>query len=121
MAINLMEAKQNYKNVGEIASLDIRSRLAGWSRVRKYDQVTRQANRLFRETCNDPVLAEYMASLPLDGLPEIRQSLSAYAQIDDALEAAVRTAITRDWRQLSPVQIEHGIDVYLCCLGRALL
>jgi aminopeptidase N len=121
MAVNVVEAGQAYKTVGEIASVDIGSRLAGWSRARKVDRVTRQANRLFFESCNDPLLAEYMVSLPLDGLPAVRQSLSARAQFEDALEAALRTAITRDWRQLSPVQIEHAIDVYLCCLGRALL
>jgi hypothetical protein len=103
--------------------VDVGSRLTGWLLARKFDKVTRRADTLFRETCPDPDLVEYMVSLPLAGLPEVRTALVALPGQPDqqALEEAVRKVITQGWRQLSPVQIDHAVDVYLCCLGRALL
>lgn len=104
-------------------NLDLGSRLTGWSRARKFERVGRTADRLFIESCADSLLADYMASLPLGDLPSIWQALSTHAgrQDPEVLEGAVRTAIARDWRQLSPTQIERAVDLYVCSLGRALL
>jgi hypothetical protein len=101
----------------------IGSRLRGWLLARKFGRVTRRADTLFRQTCHDPDLARYMIGLPLADLPKIRTELAALPDQPDqqALRDAVHRAISRDWRQLSPAQIDRAVDVYLCSLGRALL
>ena len=102
--------------------VDVGSRLNSWRLTRKFDQVTHRADVLFCETCPDPEMAQYMASLPLADLPEVQAALVAPDQPDQqALENAVRQAIVQDWRQLSPAQVDRAVDVYLCCLGRAML
>jgi hypothetical protein len=99
------------------------SHLTSWLLARRYDQITQGADHLFRQICADPVLVEYMVSLPLGRLPEIRRALSVRAaqRKEAALEDAVRAAIVRDWRQLSLMQVDRAVDAYLCALGRVLL
>ena len=102
--------------------VDVGSRLNGWLLTRKFEQVTHRADALFCKTCPDPEMAQYMASLPLADLPEVQAALVAPDQPDQrALEDAVRKAIAQDWRQLSPEQVNRAVDVYMCCLGRAML
>ena len=103
--------------------LDLNARVVGWFLARRSDQMTRMADQLFREICADPVLEEYIVSLPLGGLPEIRRVLSARATqpTQVLLEEVVHTAIKRDWRQLSPATIDRAANIYVCCLGRVLL
>lgn len=103
--------------------LDLKSRVAAWIWSRGLGQTTWVADRLFRILCGDPVLAEYMVSLPLRDLPEVRRALSpSTAQPrQEALETVVRAVIARDWRGLSPWQIDRASELYICCLGRALL
>ncbi len=103
-----------YVNVG--------SWLNSWLLTRKFDQVTQRADVLFCETCPDPDMVAYMEGLPLADLPQVQAALVAPNQSNQqALEDAVRQAIAQDWRQLSPEQVERAVDVYLCCLGRAML
>ena len=103
-------------------SVDIGSRLNGWMQARKFKQVAHEADVLFCEACPDPDMVGYMADLPLADLPEVQAALLTPGQPDQqALEDAVRKAIAQDWKQLSPEQVERAVDVYLCCLGRAML
>jgi hypothetical protein len=103
--------------------LDLRSRVSHWILERKFDEISRMADRLFRERCADAVLEEYMASLPLAGLPEIRCALTSPKQhyVQEPLEQVVRTVLIRDWRQLSATTIDYAAGIYVDCLGRALL
>jgi hypothetical protein len=103
--------------------LDLNACVAGWFLARRSDQMTRMADQLFREVCADPVLEEYIVSLPLGGLPEIRRALSARATQPGqvVLEEVVHTAMKRDWRQLSPATIDRAANTYVYCLGRVLL
>jgi hypothetical protein len=84
--------------------------------------MTHMADRLFREVCADPVLEEYIVSLPLSGLPEIRRALSegSIQPEQEMLEKVVHTAIKRDWRQLSPATIDRAANTYVCCLRRVM-
>jgi len=99
-------------------TLNIGSRLVGWFTARGIDQLTRKADRLFRENCSDPLLVGYSLGLPLSGLPEIQAALSVRGgqQGQDRLVDVIRAVISRDWRQLSPVQIEDAKHLYLCSL-----
>jgi hypothetical protein len=103
--------------------LNSKSRVAAWIWSRRLDQTTHVADRLFRNLCGDPVLAEYMVSLPLRDLPEVRRVLSpsSVQPGQEALETLVRAVIARDWRGLSPWQIDRASELYIRCLGRALL
>ena len=105
-----------------LRNVGVGSRLSGWLLARKFDKATHWADVLFCETCPDPDMVEYMTSLPLADLPEVQAALVAPDQPNQrALEDAVRKVIAQDWRQLSPEQVDRAVDVYLCCLGRAML
>ncbi|NIO39855.1 MAG: hypothetical protein GTO41_06475, partial [Burkholderiales bacterium] len=103
--------------------LDLKSHLAAWIWSHRLNRTAPVADRLFRDVCGDRILAEYMASLPLRDLPQVRRalSLSLTQPGNEALETAVRAVIARDWRGLSPRQIDRASELYICCLGRALL
>jgi hypothetical protein len=105
-----------------LRSLDIGSRLADRRLTYELDEVTRRADALFFKTSADPALAQYVVSLPLAGVPDLRAALPALLgqPSERPLEDAVRKVITRGWRKLSSSQINRAVDVYLQCLCQAL-
>ena len=101
-----------------VYSMDLRERVFERILTWRSDHFTRKADRVFREVCGDPPLVEYVVSLPLGGLPEIRRALSedSHKPGQGILENAVRTAVKRDWRQLSLATVNRAANTYALCL-----
>ncbi len=78
-----------------------------------------KADRCLAERTEDAAIRQFALLLPTRGLPSLQVELDPLDE--DALERAVRDAMTRDWEGLTESQIAEASDTYMACLREALL
>ena len=68
-------------------------------------------------------LRQWMVSLPLGNLPDVLEVLEELPKSPDEtkLENALRGSIARNWKKLSPEQVDNAVNAFLSCLRSALL
>ncbi len=111
----------------ELGEEELGRRLEAWLQeadgARELAAALERAEAYFLDHVQDPALRQWAVDLPLRDLPSLLEALERLPDDpdEDALEAALREAIRRDWRGLSEAQVDHGVRTYLAALRRALL
>ncbi len=82
----------------------------------------RKADACFQDRCHDPDLRGAI-SLSWGDLPSVQQALAELptARDETALLDTLRQTLARDFPQLSPLQVEAGVELYAACLREQLL
>ncbi len=113
--------------IADVGLDEAESRLDAWLKAgenqKALSRAMNQADACFMQQVGDSALQQWMHDLPLRDLPALQKALDALPQSpnEDALEAALRQAIARDWPGLNPAQRDLAVRVYLQCVRRALL
>jgi tetratricopeptide (TPR) repeat protein len=71
----------------------------------------------------DNKLVQWMVSLPLGDLPKVVEAIENLPKSPDEkeLERALRESVSKNWKKLSPEQVDNAIISFLSCLRSAIL
>lgn len=108
---------------GDKVDEQIKSWLGEETKAEELENAARHAQKCFQDKVEEYELVQWMVSLPLGNLPTVVEAIEKLPKSPDEkeLENALRESVSKNWKKISPEQVDNAIISFLSCLRSAIL